>query len=77
MDITSLQRARAIIDTVGEPHQALVIYKLRSLTYNSTNNEEHRKAKNVIANMEKEYALNVANVLIKDKFDQIPDYLKE
>lgn len=35
-----------------------------------------RDAQKVIDNMELEYALNVANVLWSEKYDQIPEYVK-
>ena len=75
-EITDIQRARAIISKVGEPYQGYVIALLRTATYYPAGTENERKAQLVISNMEHEYALNVANVLWADKYDQIPDYLK-
>lgn len=77
MEITDIQQARAIIEKVGEPHQAYVIDMLRSLTYDIKSTEVERNAQKVIQAMEHEYALNVANVLWADKFDEIPEYVKD
>jgi len=76
MGITDLQQARSIIKSVGGKHQHRVIEELRSLTYNHAQLDYEKDAQKVIRNMEKEYALNVANVLWIDKYDEIPDYLK-
>lgn len=76
MEITDIQQARAIIGKVGEPYQAYVIDTLRSLTYSEKSTEIERKAQKVIQAMEYEYTLNVANVLWVDKFDEIPEYIK-
>lgn len=75
-EITDVQQARAIIGKVGKPYQKYVIAKLRSQSANNYSWDEEWKAEQVISNMESEYALNVANVLWKDKFDEIPDYIK-
>ena len=74
--ITDIQQARAIIRTVGERHQTEVIDMLRSLTYHERSTEYERNAQKVIENMEHEYALNIANVLWADKFDEIPQHIK-
>lgn len=75
--ITDLQQARAIINKAGEEYQSLVISLLREITYyRHSNDEAYTKAQKVIENMEEEYALNVANVLWEDKFEEIPDYVK-
>ncbi|WFA10356.1 hypothetical protein [Tissierella sp. Yu-01] len=74
--ITDLQQARAIIKEVGEPHQHLVVDMLRSLTYIPRSHENEKKAQAVISHMEKEYSLDVANVLWADKFDEIPEHIK-
>lgn len=76
MEITDIQQARAIIEKVGEPHQTDVISMLRSLTYYEKPTERERSAQKVIQNMEHEYALNVANVLWANKFEEIPQYIK-
>lgn len=74
--ITDLQQARAIIKTVGESYQYKTIDLLRSLTYYPEAGTANQKAQKEISQMEKEYALNLANVLWVDKFDEIPEYLK-
>lgn len=74
--ITNIQHARAIIDEVGEPYQKYVIDKLRGVSANNVRGEE-RQAEKIIGYMEAEYALNVANVLWKDKYEIIPQWLKE
>lgn len=76
MEITNIQQARAIIEKVGEPHQADVVDMLRSLTYYEKSTENKRNAQKVIQAMEHEYVLNVANVLWADKFEEIPQYIK-
>lgn len=72
--ITNVQQAKAIIDVVGERYQIVVSDMLRSLTFDRS--EYDRDAQKVIDNMETEYVLNVANVLWADKYEQIPDYIK-
>lgn len=74
--VTNVQQARAIIKTVGEKHQYNVSDMLRSLTYNPSELKQENDAQKVIDHMEKEYVLNVANVLWVEKYDQIPDYIK-
>lgn len=74
--ITDIQQARAIITSVGEIYQIKVVSKLRSATWEVTNDENEAKANKVVSNMEHEYVLNVANILWKDKFDDIPDHIK-
>ncbi|MFB5758938.1 hypothetical protein [Paenibacillus medicaginis] len=74
--VTDMQQARVIINAVGEPHQSYVVDKLRSLTWNPGETEYECDAQRVIANMEKEYVLAVANVLWIEKYEQIPDYIK-
>lgn len=76
MSVTNVQQARAIIKAVGEEHQYYVSDMLRSLTYYTLELKCKREAQKVIEFMEKEYVLNVANVLWANKFDQIPDYIK-
>ncbi|WP_340032627.1 hypothetical protein NSQ20_12245 [Paenibacillus sp. FSL K6-1122] len=75
-EITDIQQAIAIIHEVGEKHQAYVIDMLRSLTWDTKELKYERDAQKVIDNMELEYALNVANVLWSEKYDQIPEYVK-
>lgn len=74
--ITDLQQARAIIEKVGENYQYKTIDLLRSLTYYPETGKVGQKAQKEISQMEKEYALNLANILWVDKFDEIPEYLK-
>ncbi|TSB47140.1 hypothetical protein [Alkalicoccobacillus porphyridii] len=74
--ITDLQQARAIVHSVGEPHQSQVIDMLRGLTYNPSEDETKEKAQTVIGYMTDEYALNVANALWSEKYDEIPDFIK-
>lgn len=76
-DVTDIQQARAIIKAVGEPYQHEVVQKLRGLTYYFSENKIEREAQRVIDNMEHEYALNVANTLWKDKFEDIPEHIKK
>lgn len=76
-DITNIQQARAIIKAVGEPYQYQVVQLLREQTYYSALVESERQAQKVIANMENEYVLNVANVLWKEKFQEIPEHIKK
>lgn len=75
--ITDIQQGMRIINEVGEPHQSKVIDMLLSLTYYHSEIEIEAKAQKVIDNMNNEYILNTANVLWKDKFEEIPKYLKE
>ena len=75
--IVDLQQARAIIQTVGEDYQYKTIDLLRSLTYYPEAGKANQKAQKEISHMEKEYALNLANILWTDKFDEIPEYLKK
>lgn len=74
-EITDVCQARAIISKVGEPYQEHVYGDLMSLTYYHANFEDERKAQIVIENMEKEYVLNIANQLLADKKELIPDCL--
>lgn len=74
--ITDIQKARAVIAVVGELYQKAVIDKLRTLTYYEEQNESERKAQKVIQNIEHEYTLNLANILWKDKYDEIPEYVR-
>lgn len=75
--ITDVQQGMRIINEVGELHQIKVIDMLIGLTYHWSEIEVERKAQKVIDNMNEEYILNTANVLWKDKFEEIPQYLKE
>lgn len=76
--ITDEQQAYCIIAKVGELYQFKVVDKLRATSSARLNDTDmEKKAKEVISNMCKEYTLNVANVLWKDKFDDIPKYVKE
>lgn len=75
--ITNIQQARAIIKAVGEPYQHKVVELLREQTCYSALVESERQAQKVIENMEHEYALNVANTLWKDKFEDIPEHIKK
>lgn len=74
--ITNIQQARAIIKEVGEKHQHYVSEMLRGLTWDPSELKVERDAQAVISHMEKEYVLQVANVLWADKYDQIPNYIK-
>ena len=75
--ITDIQQGMRIIKEVGEPHQYKVIDMLIGLTYHGSEIGEEIKAQKIIDNMNEEYILNTANVLWKDKFEEIPRYLKE
>lgn len=75
--VTDVQHARAIVNTVGQRYQMSVIDKLRSVSCNYVTHESERMAEKIIGHMEHEYALNVANVLWKDRFDEIPQWLKD
>ena len=75
--ITDIQQGMRIINEVGELHQSKVIDMLLSLTYYHSEMECEAKAQKVIDNINNEYILNTANVLWKDKFEEIPQYLKE
>ena len=75
--ITDTQQGIRIINEVGELYQLKVIEMLLSLTYNNLEIECEAKAQKVIRNMKREYILNIANGLWKDKFEEIPQYLKE
>ncbi|MDR3598421.1 hypothetical protein [Clostridium sp.] len=76
--VTELDLATRIIKEVGELHQTKVLEKLKNEWWELLEDtEEERKAKRVIFNIYTEYALNTANVLWKDKFQEIPQYLKE
>ena len=76
-EITNIQQARAIIQTVGEKHQIEIISRLQAAaSYNPNATKYEVNAGKVISNMEGEYALNIANTLWLDKFDEIPEYIK-
>jgi len=75
--ITDVEQAKRIIEEVGEVYQSRVLDNLRCLTYKKSECTFEQNAIKVISNMYDEYALNVANVLWKDKFEEIPQYLKE
>lgn len=75
--ITDVEQAKRIIEEVGEVYQSRVLDNLRCLTCKKSEYTFEQKAIKVISNMYDEYALNVANVLWKDKFEEIPQYLKE
>lgn len=75
--ITDIDQAKRIIEEVGEVYQSRVLDNLRYLTYKKSEYTFEQKAIKVISNMYDEYALNIANVLWKDKFEEIPQYLKE
>lgn len=75
--ITDIQQGMRIINEVGELHQYKVIEMLLSLTYYHSELECEAKAQEVVRHMNDEYILNIANVLWKDKFEEIPQYLKE
>lgn len=77
MAVTDIQQARAIIKAVGRPHQHKVSDMLRGLTWNTGSTMYERDAQSIIASMEKEYVLNVANVLWVDKYEQIPKHIRE
>lgn len=74
--ITDIQLGRAVITAVGEKHQSRVVDMLRSLTYYPSESPFDRDAQKVISNIEKEYVLEVANVLWVEKLDEIPEYIK-
>lgn len=74
--IVDIQKARAIIKTVGEPHQTEVINELRALTYNNKELDYEKKAQKIIENMADENILNIANVLWKDKYNEIPEHIR-
>lgn len=75
--VTDVQHAREIIGQVGEKYQRLVSNKLREMFYYSSNSEDDKLAKEAISNIEAEYVLNTANVLWKDKFEEIPQWQKD
>ena len=76
-EITDIQQARAIIKTVGEPYQQEIISRLQcAASHNPNANKNEIMARKVISNIEGEYALNIANVLWADKFNEIPEYVK-
>ena len=75
--VTDIQHARVIIEKLGEPYQYEVVEKLRSLTYYNDTQEHKRKAQKVIDNMLDEYTLNVASVIWSDKYESIPQWIKE
>ena len=75
--VTDIQHARVIISKCGEPYQNQVVEMLRILTYNREDTKEGRKAQKVIDNMLDEYTLNVANVIWADKYQSIPQWIKE
>lgn len=72
-----MQDARRIINSVGEKYQKATISMLRSLTYDKESTEAGQKAQEIISNMEKTYAIDVASELWKNKYDEIPEYVKE
>lgn len=74
--IINIQQARAIIAKVGEKHQHTVSEMLRGLTYSSSDPEHERDAQKVIDSMERYYVLSIANALLAEKYDQIPEYIK-
>lgn len=74
MMVTEVQLGRAIINAVGEDYQREVASALQSsfchMCYTT-------QATDILSNIEKEYVLNVANILVADKYDELPNYLKD
>ena len=77
IEITDIQLAWSIIQEVGKKHQGWVIDKLRGLTYHHDSTQEQRDAQQVISNMLCEYSLNLANQLVKDKYDDLKPHTKQ
>ncbi|MBY6838703.1 hypothetical protein [Clostridium botulinum] len=75
--ITDVQQAKRIIEEVGEVYQSRVLDNLMYLTCKKSEYTDEQKAIQVISNIYDEYALNNANVLWRDKFEEIPQYLKQ
>lgn len=75
-EITNIQKARVIIDSVGEEYQKLVVDLLRSVTWDGAVDKNTKLAYKVIDNITEEYTLNVANVLWQDKYGELPDSVK-
>jgi hypothetical protein len=76
-EITDIQQARAIISSVGDTYQILVVSYLRSTFYDRSSDESENKAQNIISDMEEEYSLKIANQLYNERYEYLPDYLKE
>lgn len=74
MIITNVQLGRAIIGAVGEDYQREIASALQS---SFCHHRFTREATTVLSNIEKEYVLNLANILVADKYDELPKYLKE
>lgn len=75
--ITDVQHARVIVNKFGEYYQRYVVDKLQGVSQNNCSDKDERQAEKIIGYMENEYALNVANVLWKDKFDDIPQWIRD
>lgn len=73
--VTNVNQARAIISEIGKPYQEYVYGELMKLFCYNSIVKEKREAQIVIENMEKEYVLNIANALLADKRDLLPDNL--
>lgn len=74
MLITNVQLARAIVKSVGEFYQFEVAEYLRGYSWS---NLEKYKASKIMSNIESEYVLNAANVLVKEKYEELPRYIKD
>jgi len=74
--ITNLKQAKLIVEYVGEDYQSKVIEYLDECYFYGTSSESEEQAEVVIKNIALEYAINLANTLYKDKFDELPRYLQ-
>lgn len=77
--ITDIQKARTIIGVVGTKAENQVINLLLCASFipPSCSLEYEKVAAKVVSAMENEYVLKTANRLWDEKYDEIPDWIKE
>ena len=75
--VRDAQHAREIIGQVGDKYQKLVSKKLMEIPLYSSHREDDKLAEEIISIMESEYVLKTANILWEEKFEVIPQWLKE
>ena len=77
--INDIQKARTIVDVVGTKAENQVVNLLLCAAFvpPSCSLEYEKIAANIVSVMENEYVLKTANRLWDEKYDEIPDWIKE
>ena len=75
--ITDIQKARAIIGTVGDSTDNAIMEALRSASCLAEEYDYTKKAMKVVDEIADEHTLKIANRLWSEKFDSMPDWIKE